>query len=118
MQRLLIVEDQPEISVAIAEWLMIKGIACETYRTATGALRAFRATHFSAVLLDIHLGGGMTGLELAQKLRSVDEKLIIILFSAVHYSPVVRRAVDLIGGYFLEKPINMARLFELIEPSR
>jgi DNA-binding response OmpR family regulator len=114
MKRVLLVDDQAEISTSIAEWLQLRGYSCECCHTGKAALRRFEVGGYSAVLLDVHLGGGLTGIEIGQRIRSRDAEVVLVVFSAVHYSPLVQRAVHDIGGIFVEKPVDMKRLEEVM----
>jgi DNA-binding response OmpR family regulator len=112
--RVLVVDDQTEISVSVADWFKTRGIACDCFHNGRAALKRFVAGRYSAVLLDVHLGGGITGIEVGERIRAKDKEVPIIVFSAVHYSSAVHRAVHDIGGTFVEKPVDMASLAALM----
>jgi DNA-binding NtrC family response regulator len=67
MPHLLIVEDEPTTSWALAEGLTDDGYTIDTFRTAEEALAWLRTNRSDLVITDYRLPG-LSGLELAQKL--------------------------------------------------
>jgi DNA-binding NtrC family response regulator len=67
MPHLLIVEDEPTTSWALAEGLSDDGYTIDTFRTAEEALAWLRTNRSDLVITDYRLPG-LSGLELAQKL--------------------------------------------------
>ena len=67
MPHILIVEDEPTTSWALAEGLSDDGYTIDTFRTAEEALVWLRGHRSDLVITDFRLPG-LSGLELAQKL--------------------------------------------------
>lgn len=81
MPHILIVEDEPTTSWALAEGLSDDGFTIDTFRTAEEAL-AYLATNASdLVITDLRLPG-MSGLELARKLRRGPNAQPVIVVTA------------------------------------
>ncbi len=81
MPHILIVEDEPTTSWALAEGLSDDGFTIDTFRSAEEAL-AWLETHDSdLVISDLRLPG-MSGLELARKLRRGRRAQPVILVTA------------------------------------
>ncbi len=68
-QRVLVVEDDADAADALAVLLRGWGHDVEVARDAEGALVAARTRRPDAVLLDLHLGDGPDGFEVAHRLR-------------------------------------------------
>jgi DNA-binding NtrC family response regulator len=68
MPHILIVEDEPATSWALAEGLTDDGYTIDTFRTAEEALSWLQSGRSDLVISDLRLPG-MSGLDLARKLR-------------------------------------------------
>jgi len=68
MPHILIVEDEPVTSWALAEGLVDDGFTIDTFRTAEDAWRWLQSGRSDLVITDLRLPG-MSGLDLAKKLR-------------------------------------------------
>ena len=68
MPHILIVEDEPGTSWALAEGLADDGFTIDTFRTAEEALAWLQGRRSDLVITDLRLPG-MSGLDLAKKLR-------------------------------------------------
>ena len=81
MPHLLIVDDEPSTSWALAEGLSDDGYTIDTFRSAEDALSWLRAGKSDLVITDFNLPG-MTGLELARKLRRGANAQPVIIVTA------------------------------------
>jgi DNA-binding response OmpR family regulator len=81
MPHILIVEDEPTTSWALAEGLADDGFTIDTFRSAEEAVAWLREHRCDLVITDLRLPG-MSGLEFARKLRRGRRKLPVILVSA------------------------------------
>ncbi|HTR97975.1 MAG TPA: response regulator [Candidatus Acidoferrales bacterium] len=81
MAHILIVEDEPTTSWALAEGLADDGYTIDTFRSAEEALVWMRTGAFDLVLTDERLPG-MSGLELARRMRRSRRRRPVILVSA------------------------------------
>jgi DNA-binding NtrC family response regulator len=79
MPHLLIVDDEPSTAWALAEGLTDDGYTIDTFRSAEEALQWLRDGHSDLVITDLNLPG-MSGLELARKLRrgSLAQPVIVV----------------------------------------
>ncbi len=85
MPHILIVEDEPTTSWALAEGLSDDGYTIDTFRTAEEALRWLREGESDLVITDLHLPG-LSGLDLARKLRrgrSAQPVLVVTAYGSV-----------------------------------
>lgn len=81
MPHLLIVEDEPTTSWALAEGLSDDGYTIDTFRTAEDAQRWLRRGSSDLVITDLRLPG-ISGLEFASKLARGRNAQPVILVSA------------------------------------
>jgi DNA-binding NtrC family response regulator len=81
MPHLLIIDDEPSTAWALAEGLTDDGYSIDTFRSAEEALQWLRDGHSDLVIADLNLPG-MSGLELARKLRRGRRAQPVILVSA------------------------------------
>ena len=109
MPRLLIVEDDPSISVPLERALARDGFSVEVAPTGTAALDAVAAGGIDLVLLDLTLPD-IDGLDVCRRVRAEHVRLPIIMLTA--------RAdeVDLVVGFdagaddYVTKPFSLAEL--------
>jgi len=81
MPHLLIVDDEPSTAWALAEGLTDDGYTIDTFRSAEEALQWLREGHSDLVITDLNLPG-MSGLELARKLRRGPHAQPVIVVTA------------------------------------
>jgi DNA-binding response OmpR family regulator len=115
VNRVLIVDDEPEISRTLARALAQYSCDCITVRTALGAIRAMKKDKFDALLLDINLGGGLSGIELARRVRRDNKLIKILIFSALHQGPEIQREIDALGAVFFEKPVAATTIYSALQ---
>jgi CheY-like chemotaxis protein len=106
-ETVLLVEDEPLISGLIVEALAHAGYACVEAGDARQAMDiAETGRRIDLLLTDIGLPGGIDGLTLAARLRSLDPRMKV-LFASGHAEA---DAVMSQGAPLLQKPFEMSRL--------
>ncbi|WP_047288007.1 PAS domain-containing protein [Pseudomonas protegens] len=105
---LLVVEDNPEVGVLLAQSLNELGYQTEWATSAAEALRRLgeERTRFQAVFSDVVMPG-MSGIELASRIRRDYPRLPVILTSG--YSPALAQGQTR-EFVFLQKPYSVAEL--------
>jgi PAS domain S-box-containing protein len=80
------------------------------------ALNIARERHFSLVLMDIHLGAGMDGVEVVEELRKLPGYLDVPVAAVTGYTNSVDRARFESAGmaHFLAKPYDKSDMVELV----
>jgi len=81
MNKILIVDDDPNILFLFAEILKMDGYNVVTASTGTKALQLVIHDHFNLLILDIKMPG-IHGLEILRRLREKGNKIPIIICSA------------------------------------
>lgn len=99
---LAIVEDAPELRADLMEFLDLKGFAVQGFESGEAFLQAWPATPFSLLLLDIVLPG-LSGLEVAQRVRTRDADIGILMLTALDASQDQVRGLALGADTYLSK---------------
>ncbi|MCG6871643.1 MAG: sigma-54 dependent transcriptional regulator, partial [Gammaproteobacteria bacterium] len=113
-ERILVVDDEPDICRLVQEILEDEGYVVETAPDAAGARERAAARHPDLVLLDIWMPD-TDGITLLKEWSSAEEDLLVVMMSG-HGS--VETAVEAIrfGAYdFVEKPLSTAKLLVTVE---
>lgn len=121
LKKVLIIDDEPEISKMVAEFLMSSGYAAYYALNGPGGLDLIEKEAPDLVLLDIGMPG-MDGLEVLRELRKKNLHPIVVVLSANKESDTVKRALELGATEYITKPINLDTLLnqflkDLIGPS-
>jgi len=109
MPHILIVEDEPTTSWALAEGLSDDGYTIDTFRTAEEALVWLRAHRSDLVITDFRLPG-LSGLELAQKLSRGRHAQPVIVVTAYGSPETVRELVRAGVREVFPKPFHVDEL--------
>jgi DNA-binding LytR/AlgR family response regulator len=90
------------------------GIEVQVSRACTGfeALKALKSETFDAAFLDIGLKG-MTGIELAEKIRTYDEQIQLIFVTS--HGQFRDQAFDLFAFNYLTKPVETRRFVKVMD---
>lgn len=113
--RVLIIDDQEDISASLATFLSAKGYAVATARTGEAGVLAAKQFKPDAVIVDIGLPG-MDGFEAAHALRKLPEAANALLIAVSGYSLKTFRSVDAysVFKHYLLKPTNPATIAAII----
>jgi DNA-binding LytR/AlgR family response regulator len=84
-----------------------------TANTVEGALEAFATCDYDIILMDIHLNGKSSGLELGKIVKKIYNKPFIFITASKEHS--IREAADAQPSAYLPKPINPSSLFIAIQ---
>lgn len=114
---LLIVEDVPDILELLKETLKFKGYRVLTAVNGEEALEVVKKEHPALIITDI-LMPKMDGFNLVHRLRLdvVTRNIPVIFLTATYVAPEDKEFALTIGvSRFIEKPVNLAEFFPLIE---
>jgi DNA-binding NtrC family response regulator len=103
---ILIVDDEPATSWALAEGLSDDGFTIDTFATAEAALLWLRSGHSDLVISDLRLPG-MSGLDLAKKLRRGRHAQPVILVTAYGTPDVIEQLREAGVADCFPKPFAM-----------
>lgn len=108
---ILIVDDNPNMSMLLTEMLEIFDYNSVCCSDGSEALEKLDADKFSLVITDMRMPN-MTGLELLEKVKEKYPKLPVVLISG--YSVISTSETDVKPDGFLAKPFMMADIEKLL----
>lgn len=114
MDTLLVIDDEPGIRRTITDVLESDTLRVVTAENALDGLRLLREESPSVVLLDIRLGRD-SGLELFEKLRSIDPKVLVIFITGHGTSEVAIETMKRGAFDYLLKPLDFDQLQQTID---
>ncbi len=118
--RVLIVDDNPDVSGALALLLELNGYAVETAQSGPEALECASWFHPRVAFLDIGLPG-MDGLELARRLREAypdPDRLLLVALTGLGHAHARERSITAGFDEHLVKPMDQQTLLALLERLR
>jgi len=116
--RILVVDDEPDVCVALRYILEEKGFNVETFVDPAMALENFRSRLYDLLILDIYMPK-MNGFELYKKMKTIDNKIRVCFLTALtdlHEYDVFKKDVYPKEGerHFIQKPIGNDEMLERI----
>lgn len=109
MPKILIVEDDPQISKSLRLNLKFSGHETEAVGTMDEAWKKLQDNHFDVMFLDIGLPDG-SGLDLCQKVRESGNDIPILFISARTDEATVVKGITKGGDDYLRKPFGIEEL--------
>lgn len=124
-KKILVVDDELDITVAFKLALEEAGFIVDTSHDPLVTLSKFIASSYDLVILDIRMPG-MNGFELHEEMRKIDPKVLVCFITAgeLYYDEVRGNGKEkkeegqyckLDGERFLQKPISNVDLVKRIE---
>ena len=119
--RILIIDDEPDITLAFKKALMDKGFEqVDTVNEALLALKNLKAGLYDLLIIDIVMPE-MDGFELYEEIRKIDNKVKVCFITAFEVNYQALRAVfpsattteDI--GCFIRKPVDVDNLIKHVE---
>ncbi|MBK81425.1 MAG: hypothetical protein CMQ43_11020 [Gammaproteobacteria bacterium] len=116
MKKILIVEDDQKISMAIGMSLRAMGYVTVTATDAVTATAQARKERPDVVIMDINLPAG-DGFTVAERMQNiVDTANTPIVFITASKQPGLRERAESLGAaHFLEKPFEVGQLADAVE---
>ncbi|HET7584351.1 MAG TPA: HD domain-containing phosphohydrolase [Gemmatimonadaceae bacterium] len=112
--RLLLVDDEETIRLALCKFLRSRGYQVETAGSGADALEILRtAGPFALILCDVRMPG-MSGTEVVPQALQLDRDLAILMLTAVNDAPTATEALGLGALDYLMKPIELPDLEEAV----
>ncbi|HET9805897.1 MAG TPA: response regulator [Nitrososphaeraceae archaeon] len=111
MAKILLVDDEPDITFTIKNILNDIGFHIDTFTDPIIALKSYRINFYNLVILDIKMPK-MDGFQLYTKIREKDPKVRICFLTAIAtFNEEFRKAQSKFGRiigeeYFIQKPIT------------
>jgi DNA-binding response OmpR family regulator len=110
-QKIIIVEDQPDVADLLEEMLSIDGYQVIKIHSSTGALSMIRAENPDAVLLDIMMPD-VSGLEVLRFMRREPDlqQTPVVIVSARTLPSDIRAGLEAGATAYLTKPVDIDNL--------
>lgn len=113
MKRILVVDDEPDINLALKIVLEDKGFSVDTFEDPLLALDNFRKEFYDLLIVDIKMQK-LNGLELFGKIRSIDNKAKVCFLTAGEMYHSGDTAVFEGKNQFIRKPIENEELLRKV----
>jgi CheY-like chemotaxis protein len=114
MSRILIVDDEPDMRLAVRNVLKLRGYEITEAGDGPSALAMARENRPDLVLLDMRLPG-MDGIEVLEGLKKIDDSLPVVMITGYGH---IQSAVDVMklgASEYLQKPFENAQLVETVK---
>lgn len=117
--RLLIVDDEPDITSSLKLGLARAGFDVDVFNSPKEALAKFKPNYYDMVFLDIRMPQ-MNGFELYRQLRQKDTGVSIAFLTAfdVYQNEFEKMFPDMKVDKLLRKPIGIAELVDYVKSQK
>ena len=115
--RLLVVDDEESILFALKEYFTARGFEVDCAQDVAAAKDLLSRNRYAVVIADVRLGGidEHQGLHLVRCLRRRWPRVRVIVITAYGSPAIEAEARRLEVGAFLEKPVRLSALREIVE---
>ena len=113
--KVLVVEDDMGTANFVSAGLIARGFACDCASTGTQGLRMITENPYEVAIVDVSLGGGISGLDLVKTARTRGINIPIIILSS--FSQAADKVIGLNCGAddYLGKPFALNELLARVE---
>lgn len=116
--RILLVDDDPDIVEVLGRGLKVKGMQVDAYTCPQEALQSFKPGAYDLAILDIRMPT-MTGFQLYREIKNVDPAIAVCFLSAFEIQPDEFKSMfpsmDSVKT-IIKKPISINGLLKQITP--
>lgn len=108
-----IVDDEPEMRYLLRDFLATQGYRVECFSSSACALKALESQsghRFIAVISDIHMGSGMSGMDLLKLIKQEYPSLPVLLITAYNTKLQAEEAKKAGAHDYLTKPFSLSLL--------
>ncbi len=114
MTRILIVDDEETIRLALRKFLRSRGYEVEVAGSGDQAMQILDKESFSLMLCDVRMPG-MTGVQVVPEARKKDQDLAIIMLTAVNDAATATEVLASGATDYLMKPVELADLQQAVD---
>lgn len=112
--RVAVVDDDSSVRRALQRILTVLDVSVEGFASGEEFLQSLGTERPDCVVLDLHMPG-LSGLEVQQIIKKLDERLPVVIVTG-HHEPGMRRRCLLAGAAgYLRKPIDVEVLRHAID---
>lgn len=115
LSTLLYIEDD-SLNWEIVNMFLKGRFLVDTVADSAEALKKINSNHYSAILLDISLSKGISGLELAKEIRKIKdyENIPIIAVTALAFREDEKRILGSACSHYISKPFTKKKLLDTL----
>jgi DNA-binding response OmpR family regulator len=116
MTKILIVDDEPDITLSFKMILEGNGFKVDTYNDPVIARENFKAGAYDLVILDIRMPK-MDGFQLYEELKKIDDKVKVVFITAfdINYEGLRKMYPELRIDSFVRKPVDSEYLINVVK---
>lgn len=114
MMKVLVVDDEETIRLALRKFLRSRGFEVEIAASGEAALRLAEEHSFTLMLCDVRMPG-MTGVDLVPKILATDPDIAIIMLTAVNDAATATEVLSSGATDYLMKPVELADLQQALD---
>jgi DNA-binding response OmpR family regulator len=112
--KILVVDDSPQISKALSDLLSASGYAVRTAPSAERALQILESATFDLIITDLKMTG-MTGIDLAKQVLQKSPGLPVVILTGFGDMDSVINALRLGVADYLKKPFSIDEVMSVVE---
>ena len=112
--RILVIDDDPEVVELLTSYLREEGYGVSGALTIDEGIKLVTLSRPELVLLDILLPGGMNGIEVLKRIRSIDPTIKVIMVTGSRDPLLAREALELGALAYIDKPFDFAYLKRVV----
>ncbi|MBN1848487.1 MAG: sigma-54-dependent Fis family transcriptional regulator [Deltaproteobacteria bacterium] len=112
--KILIIDDEPEFLHVLKSYFSYSGYEVTTALTAEDGLRFIEQTFFDAVVTDMAMPRGRSGLELLKEIRQTDGIMPVIIMTGVGTIESAVEAIQMGAFHYITKPFDPQELEILV----
>jgi two-component system response regulator (stage 0 sporulation protein F) len=113
MPRILIVDDEQELGIFLAEEFKDRGLDVDTALKGLEAVESVMAKSPDIVLLDVRMPG-MDGIAALKKIKDINPALKVVMMTAFQDEEIMEQARALGAIDYIKKPVSLAYLDTVI----
>ena len=120
MTRILIIDDNKDITEMLSRYLIVKGFDCVVSNDGVNGLNLIKKEKFDTVFLDIAMPnfGGLDVIDALEKDHVLKDQRIIILTASSIINEELQKLIEKDGiESYLRKPVQLSDLLKVIQKS-
>jgi len=112
--RVLVVDDNPEVVDILVTLLGEEGYQVQSALSSDEGLKLFILSRPDIVLLDSAFAGGINGIAVLKRMRSIDPTARVLMVSGTADLTLAREALELGALAYIDKPFDLAYLKRVV----